>query len=410
MTDIGRFYYGINPTDGNLYQVPRSFINVPVTPTLVGTGWAGMKHVFSPGEQVVYSITAEGYLLWWKHEGQLTFTPNWGDGNKNVADGWANHRLVCAAGNGVIFAVHENGDFYRYRHTGWQTGAKTWENWAPLPLANGWNHIKKIVGINGENLFATATDGNLYFYRITADGIQVGPVKVGEVGWDGFTDLIMDDVSGEANIAAIFAITPQRIYSFNVNADGTLGNRMQFPNGAPSLTRWLACPTTITIVENHPYLTAGNYYLRSEQGVGNNWLEPAYAYGPLAGEVLVNGDFLPCETDRYRQFEVIPLSAPGPNMSIAIRAPNGKYVCSELDGIATCNRTQRSTWETFTLENMPQDGAPWHAEAWRHPYRIKDYQGRYMQTTWVYLPWRYVRVEFVIPANVDPGRVMQFVT
>ena len=92
----------------------------------VGTGWAGMKHIFSPGEEVVYAITAGGALLWYKHQGQATSTPAWGDGGKNISDGWGNMRLVCAAGDGVIFAVHQNGDFYRYRHTGWQTGAKTW--------------------------------------------------------------------------------------------------------------------------------------------------------------------------------------------------------------------------------------------------------------------------------------------
>ena len=254
-------------------------------------------------------------------------------------------------------------------------------------LANGWNHITKIFGFRGQYMYAVANDGNLYYYQITASGFTHPPKKVGEA-WGGFSDCAIEDYGGDG-IPSILAVTPQKLYGYNVNADGSLGGNFQYQNRAPSLTRWFNCRTTV--VDSHPYLSAGNYYLRSERGYRErDENKPAFASGPVTFDEALLGEFLIFSGDAHRRFEVIPLSGPGPSMTIAIRAPNGKYVCSEPDGYATCNRTARSTWETFTLVGMPPDGAPTLATAKDASYRIMDYQGGHMQ----------VFVEFVLGARV----------
>ena len=230
---VGMYIYGINPADGDLYEV-RVLGGTFEGPLKVGSGWAGMRHIFSGGNQIIYAITADGKLLWYRHIAQPALAHGWG-GAFELGAAWGDVRLVCAAGDGVIFAVFNNGEFKRYVHSGWRTGDNTWVNWNPHSLAGGWHHIKKIFAWNTGNLYSISDDGNLYHYRVT-DRFEAGPIKVGE-GWGGFDDVF-------AANGKIFARTADKVYIYGINDDGTTGNMDVVPNQAQSLARWFGCYTS----------------------------------------------------------------------------------------------------------------------------------------------------------------------
>jgi hypothetical protein len=60
--------------------------------TDVGRGWGGLKHVFSGGDGIIYTIADDGILRWLKHNGFRTGagleTPGAWEGPKNVGRGW----------------------------------------------------------------------------------------------------------------------------------------------------------------------------------------------------------------------------------------------------------------------------------------------------------------------------------
>jgi hypothetical protein len=102
---------------------------------VVGTGWAGFKHIFST-QDIIYTIQPDGTLLWYKHLGQsqgkgvLDGDEFW-DGPNVVGRGWQNFVTVFATSLGpatddnptsYLFAVRPDGKVLLYGHQGWRTG------------------------------------------------------------------------------------------------------------------------------------------------------------------------------------------------------------------------------------------------------------------------------------------------
>jgi outer membrane protein assembly factor BamB len=92
--------------------------------------------VFSGGEGVMYAITSDGTLVWYRHRGYLDGTHEW-DGPKNVGTGWSDFTRVFSPGDGTIYAMKPTGEVLWYLHAGYKDGTSSWQG--PVEIATDWN-------------------------------------------------------------------------------------------------------------------------------------------------------------------------------------------------------------------------------------------------------------------------------
>ncbi|HEY2711830.1 MAG TPA: tachylectin-related carbohydrate-binding protein [Chthoniobacterales bacterium] len=142
-------------------------------PKMVGTGWAGLEHVFSGGDGIIYAvdpvtdlskhvpgrtnIASGGNLKWYRHVGHEDGSFRW-EGPKTVGTGWAGFPHLFSGGDGIIYVVtpladhshavpgRENiasgGDLRWYRHLGREDGSFKWEG--PNKVGTGWASLQHI--------------------------------------------------------------------------------------------------------------------------------------------------------------------------------------------------------------------------------------------------------------------------
>ncbi len=115
-------------------------------PKKVSSGWNGLKS-FSGGDGVLYTITPDGTLRWYRHLAYLTggasSTPGTWAARREVGTGWNDFASVFSAGNGNIYAVMRDGTVRWYRHRGYMDGANSWD--APITVATGWNDVRVAI-------------------------------------------------------------------------------------------------------------------------------------------------------------------------------------------------------------------------------------------------------------------------
>jgi len=213
-------------------------------PKKVGTGWSGLKSVFSGGNGLIYAVTpvveaslptgigpgmgghpaSGGDLMWYRHLGHEDGTFRW-EGPKKVGTGWGSmEKLFCDAD--VIYAVTpfapatlpigigpgmgghpaSGGDLNWYRHLGQKDGSFRWEG--PKKVGVGWSGqeelfpggdgviylveplVESTVRIQGRT--PPPSGGNLRWYRHAGkqDGSfkWEGPKRVG-IGWSGLREV-----------------------------------------------------------------------------------------------------------------------------------------------------------------------------------------------------------------------------
>ncbi len=124
-------------------------------PKDVSTGWGNFKTVFSTGLGIIYAITPEGKLLWYKHnfykygvgsEGQGRGGLTAWEGPKEVGRGWQNFKHVFATSEGVIYAVTREGKLLWYKHQGYLNGLPVWLG--PREVASaGWENFEHVFAI-----------------------------------------------------------------------------------------------------------------------------------------------------------------------------------------------------------------------------------------------------------------------
>ena len=173
----------------------------------VGIGWNGMNAVFPGGNGVIYTITQDGNLNWYRHSANLSggglqdagaWNPTSG---KTVGIGWNNFKEVFSGGNGVIYAITQNGDLKWYRHNAYLTGGGLQDagSWNPLSgktVGIGWNGFKEVFSGGNGVIYGIEPGGDLKWYRhnayLTGGGLQdagawndLGGKTIG-IGWNGF--------------------------------------------------------------------------------------------------------------------------------------------------------------------------------------------------------------------------------
>lgn len=107
-------------------------------PKLVGTGWGDFKFVFAGGEGVMYAITNNGELRWYRNKNFMTGVREW-EGPNIVGTGWESFKKVFSTGEGVIYAMKPTGELIWYKHEGYKDGTKRWQ--APVQIAADWSEF-----------------------------------------------------------------------------------------------------------------------------------------------------------------------------------------------------------------------------------------------------------------------------
>jgi hypothetical protein len=163
-------------------------------PRQVASGWDSYKHVFSGGGNVVYAITQDGNLLWFRHKGAANGTGEW-DGPRDIANNWANFKHVFSTGEGIVYAVTEDGKLLWYKHTGHADGAKSWADYRQV--GHGWSGFKSIFSSGDGVIYAVTPDDKLMWYRHngwregSAANIRGAWSEAREVarGWGGYSQV-----------------------------------------------------------------------------------------------------------------------------------------------------------------------------------------------------------------------------
>jgi outer membrane protein assembly factor BamB len=133
----------------------------------IGRGWADFKQIVPMGDGIIYAITQNGNLEWRRHVGYLDGrgleTPGAWEGPKVLGRGWGDFKFVFAGGEGIIYAVTNNGDLRWYRNKNFMAGVNEWEG--PNIVGNGWESFKMIFSTGEGMIYAMKPSGELVCYK-----------------------------------------------------------------------------------------------------------------------------------------------------------------------------------------------------------------------------------------------------
>lgn len=141
----------------------------------------------TPAKGVIYGVTLNDDLLWYRHEGRNLGNFRWTfSEGKKVGVGW-NFKQVFSGGDGVIYVITprveasmhtgldrkgnpvgghpaSGGDLMWARHVGWKDGSFRWEG--PLKTVGiGWAGFKQVFSGGDGIIYAITDNGDLMWYR-----------------------------------------------------------------------------------------------------------------------------------------------------------------------------------------------------------------------------------------------------
>ncbi len=157
----------------------------------IDTGLAGLRQIFSGGYNIVYVVTDDGLLKWYKLPNRArrdTSAEVWE--TKDLGSGWEQYQQIFAGGGGIIYAMRPNGKLYWFRHHAYQTGGSmespgAWEG--PKEVGSEWTQFKRIFPGGDGIVYVVAQDNRLKWLRHIEyyNGAKAweGPKDVGGPGW-----------------------------------------------------------------------------------------------------------------------------------------------------------------------------------------------------------------------------------
>ena len=192
-------FYGVG-ADGALAEWIDTAPTTPGGATLAsasaGTGWSAFTTVLAAGGGVLYSVSADGRLRWYRHTGGANGADTWDPASSAVVGwGWNVFRTIVSAGGGVLYGIMPDGTLRWYRHTGYANGAATWAAGSGAQVGVGWQIFTQLVPGGFGALYGVTADGYLHWYA--HDGWQTGRAAwaagsgaVVGTGWGIFTTLL----------------------------------------------------------------------------------------------------------------------------------------------------------------------------------------------------------------------------
>ncbi|MFF4167906.1 tachylectin-related carbohydrate-binding protein [Streptomyces sp. NPDC001741] len=107
----------------------------------------------------IYGISPEGALQWYRHNGRSDGTNRWtaGGGGNNVSDGWNIYSTVFSGGNGVIYGITPEGALQWYRHDGYTDGTNRWTaGGGGNNVSDGWNIYSTVFSDTAQSVAVPA--------------------------------------------------------------------------------------------------------------------------------------------------------------------------------------------------------------------------------------------------------------
>jgi hypothetical protein len=133
------------------------------TARTVGSGW-GFSQIVPADEGVIYGITADGDLLWYRHDGRADGSVRWAaSAGRKVGSGWIFEHVFAGPG-GVIYAITPEGDLLWYRHDGRADGSVRWAANTGTKIGSGWTFEHVFAGEAGV-IYAVTAQNELLWYR-----------------------------------------------------------------------------------------------------------------------------------------------------------------------------------------------------------------------------------------------------
>ncbi|GAA0240101.1 hypothetical protein GCM10010492_44060 [Saccharothrix mutabilis subsp. mutabilis] len=125
------------------------------------------------GDGVVYSVQADGRLLFYRHLGWQTGTAEWANGGNGVQinAGWHMFTTVLAAADGQLFGFAEDGTVRWYRYL---RDSGTWAPGGAAVIGVGFDRYPRITGGWDGIFYATDRSGDLYWFRYLAGDGSTG--------------------------------------------------------------------------------------------------------------------------------------------------------------------------------------------------------------------------------------------
>jgi hypothetical protein len=152
------------------------------------------RQIFAAGGGIIYLMDQAGNLYWYKHLGYANGEKIWANNGKGIkvndatSGKWKEAEQVFAGGDGVIYSIDASGALYWQKHLGFQDGTPRWSE--QKKIASGWQNLRQVFSIGDGIIYALKNDGTLLWQN--HEGFQSGDVlwakrgaasQVGN-GWD----------------------------------------------------------------------------------------------------------------------------------------------------------------------------------------------------------------------------------
>lgn len=170
--------------------------------------WANYRSVFAGGDGIIYAITQDGRLLWYRHDQFISGSAGTLEGPKEVGQGWDVYKHVFSAGNGYIYAIDAAGKLYWWHHLGFADGTPQWKQSLFLQrrqVGEGWGDFTQVFsagpiaegvlpqGQTGAVIYAVDKAGKLWWFAHLGydrgNAQWLGPKAVGE-GWGDYAQAL----------------------------------------------------------------------------------------------------------------------------------------------------------------------------------------------------------------------------
>jgi endonuclease/exonuclease/phosphatase family metal-dependent hydrolase len=167
----GRLYYYRDLARNGTPDWENGGISVEIG---LGQGWADYRWLLGDGDGVLYAVSHEGTLWYYRHLSQAA-TPVWDNGGqgKVVAEGFQRFRSVFTGRNGVIYGILPNGDLYYFRDAARDGTGNLQPDSAGLMIGNGWNRFAHVFSTGGGDLYGVEPDGDVFYYHVEVAGREV---------------------------------------------------------------------------------------------------------------------------------------------------------------------------------------------------------------------------------------------
>jgi hypothetical protein len=146
------------------------------------------------GNGILYSVQADGNLLFYRHLDWQNGSVNWANGGNGVLvnSGWHVFTSVMAAADGQVFGLAADGSLRWYKHVvDLNTNVGTWAPGGGAVIGTGFDRFARVFGGWDGVFYAVDGDGRLWWFRYLAGNGTTGP---GAWANGGQGLLIKDDV------------------------------------------------------------------------------------------------------------------------------------------------------------------------------------------------------------------------